>query len=490
MMGQQQAQAELFNYHVNLDKRVRLDHPLRKIQSSIDWSFIPRMVAPYYGNNGNVSVDPVVIMKMMFLLFYDNVGSERELMRIIPERLDYLWFLGYGLNDEVPDHSVLSKARARWGEEVFKELFVHTVQQACEAGLIDGKKIHLDSSLVEANADPQAMVSGPPELIAALKAVYQVEEKKLEERPRRAHYQAKNRQLMNTTDPDAPMISRGPGSKYAQARPRYKEHRAVDDQCGIITAVQTTGAQVEDGDVLEEMIEQHQDNAEVKVQTAVTDSHYGTIENYRKLQERGVRTHMAPRRPPGAAIQKERFSATEFVHDAKEDVYLCPAGAKLRKRKYDRFKSAWIYQTEAGICRKCPLREHCTPSLRGRMVIRYEKQELIEKGLAQAQSPQGQRDRNRRQYLMEGSFAEAVNEHHFRRARWRRLWRQRIQSYLIAAVQNIKKLIKAGEPTITEAVATWFLRLQRSVFGWTDSINHWFSQLLSNNSDISPLAPK
>ena len=48
-----------------------------------------------YGHNGNVSVDPAVILKMMFLLFFDNVRSERQLMEILPERLDYLWFLGY-----------------------------------------------------------------------------------------------------------------------------------------------------------------------------------------------------------------------------------------------------------------------------------------------------------------------------------------------------------------------------------------------------------
>jgi transposase len=71
-------------------------------------------VAHCYGKKGQVSVDPEVIMKMMFLLFFDDVASERELMRVIAERLDYLRFLGYGLEDEIPDHSVLSKARARW----------------------------------------------------------------------------------------------------------------------------------------------------------------------------------------------------------------------------------------------------------------------------------------------------------------------------------------------------------------------------------------
>jgi transposase len=449
MMGQQEPQKELFTYSVDLDKRIRRDHPLRKINGLIDWSFIRPAVEACYGNNGNVSVDPVVIMKMMFLLFYENVASERELMRIIPERLDYLWFLGYGLDADIPDHSVLSKARARWGENIFEQLFIRTVQQAYMAGLVDGKKIHLDSSLIEADADPQKTIKGPSELIAALKAVYQVEEKKLEDKPRRAHYQQKNKTLLNTTDPDAPMMARGKGSKYGQTRPRYKEQRVVDDRCGIITALQTTGAQVEDGDLLEEMIDQHEQSTEQAVQTVVTDSHYGTVENFRKLQERGLRTHMAPRRPPGPARPTGHFKACEFTYDKSTDTYFCPAGRPLHRRNYDRFKKAWLYRAEAGVCRNCPLRQHCTPSSRGRILMRYEGQEEIDRGLAQAQSAAAARDRRRRQHLSEGSFAEAV-KHHFRRARWRRLWRVRIQGYLIAAVQNLKKLCeKPLRPVVT-----------------------------------------
>ena len=71
-----------------------------------------------------MSVDPIIIVKLMLLLFLDDIRSEWELMRIVPLRLDYLWFLGYGLEDEVPNHSVLSKARTRWGAEVFERLFV------------------------------------------------------------------------------------------------------------------------------------------------------------------------------------------------------------------------------------------------------------------------------------------------------------------------------------------------------------------------------
>jgi DNA-directed RNA polymerase subunit RPC12/RpoP len=85
-----------------LDKRIRSDHPLRQIQQAVDFTFVRAEVTALYGDNGNESVDPAVILKMMFLLLFDNVASERELMRIIPERLDYLWFLGYELDDPIP----------------------------------------------------------------------------------------------------------------------------------------------------------------------------------------------------------------------------------------------------------------------------------------------------------------------------------------------------------------------------------------------------
>jgi IS5 family transposase len=58
-------------------------------------------------------VPPPVLLQLMLLLFLYDVPSERELLRTLPYRLDRLWFLGYDLDSEVPDHSVLSKARKR-----------------------------------------------------------------------------------------------------------------------------------------------------------------------------------------------------------------------------------------------------------------------------------------------------------------------------------------------------------------------------------------
>jgi len=112
MMGERDPQAPMWSYRVNLDKRVRNDHPLRRTNEVLDLSFVRAQVAHTYGRRGNKSVPPEVILRMMLLLFLDDIKSERELMRIIPERLDYLWFLGYGLDDEIPDQCVEQSAEA------------------------------------------------------------------------------------------------------------------------------------------------------------------------------------------------------------------------------------------------------------------------------------------------------------------------------------------------------------------------------------------
>ncbi len=80
MMGEQRSEPELFNYAVNLEKRVRSNHPLRQVKAAIDFGFGREEVAHCCGKKGNESVDPVVILKMMFLLFFDDIASERELM--------------------------------------------------------------------------------------------------------------------------------------------------------------------------------------------------------------------------------------------------------------------------------------------------------------------------------------------------------------------------------------------------------------------------
>lgn len=158
MMGHQNEQRELLMAPVNILSVIPQDHLVRKLNKILDLGFVRKEVAGFYGQKGQEGVDPVVIMKMMLLLFLDDHKSERQLMRDIPLRIDYLYFLGYELGEAIPNHSVLSKARKRWGSEVFVSLFTRTVEQCLKAGLIDGRKLHMDGSLVRADASLNSVV--------------------------------------------------------------------------------------------------------------------------------------------------------------------------------------------------------------------------------------------------------------------------------------------------------------------------------------------
>src|SRR6266700_8296566 len=331
MMGEQKSEPQLFNYAVNLEKRVRVNHPLRQVKTVIDFSFVREEVARCYGRNGNESVPPEVILKMMFLLFFDDIKSERELMEVIGERLDYLWFLDYGLDDQVPDHSVLSKARARWGKEVFESLFVRTVAQCVQAGLVDGNKLHVDASLIDANASKESVIKEAPELIAALKRVYSATESKLEASSTPQSYQWVNDRMMSQSDPDAACVRKGGG----ESRPRYHHHRAVDDQKGVITAIKTTPGSIAENKKLVELIDQHEKNTRCAVKTVVADHKYGTNENYVACQLRGITTHMgeATRNTANTGRKEGIFGDDAFTFDPVHNVYRCPAGQILKPRR-------------------------------------------------------------------------------------------------------------------------------------------------------------
>jgi len=453
MMGEQKSEPQLFNYAVNLEQRVRANHPLRAVKAAIDFGFGREEVAHCYGDNGNVSIDPEVILKMMFLLFFDDVSSERELMKIIAERLDYLWFLGYSLDDVIPDHSVLSKARARWGKEVFESLFVRTVAQCVEAGLVEGSKLYVDSSLIDADASKESVIKGTPELIAALKRAYRATESKLEDTTTPESYEAVNDRLMSRSDPDAAAVRRGGGD----SRPRYHHHRAVDDQKGVITAVETTPGSIPENKKLLGLIEQHEKNTGSKVEVAVADHKYGTQENYVACAERGTASHMGDATAKQNHVRSQGiFPESAFRYDPVKDIYRCPAGESLKPRRLHWAKRTIEYKASKKVCAGCLLRAHCTRASNGRTLKRHEKQAALDLARVQARSPAAERDRRRRRHLMEASFADAANNHHFKRSRWRRLWRQQIQDYLIAAIQNVRILLAHQNPKNSAAAAMMF----------------------------------
>jgi transposase len=151
MMGKRHPEAKLF-YQFSLEERVAEDHLLRRVAQAIDLSFVRRLTERVYSHTGQPSIDPVVIFKMALLSYLYGITSERRLIEEIRLNLAYLWFIGYDLDEGVPDHSVLSKARRRYGPTVYLAFFKEVVRQYEQAGLIRGDKLFADSTLVQANA--------------------------------------------------------------------------------------------------------------------------------------------------------------------------------------------------------------------------------------------------------------------------------------------------------------------------------------------------
>lgn len=437
MMGRQAKgrQEKLFYKGICLEQRVRADHPLRKISQLIDFDFTYQEVAGAYGVNGNVSVPPPVLLKLMLLLIFYNVRSERELMATVPERNDWLWFLGLDLDDPVPNHSVLSKARARWGREVFKRFFKRIVGQCVTAGLVDGAKLFMDSSLIRANASIDSVIDRRS-LKRYLKAGYRELEARLDDLSQSNEGDGRiNSTRVSTTDPDASLVRKGKGPSGLS----YKTHRAVDGHAEVITATEVTPGAVNEGHLLSALAGQHAENTSSRVSTVVADSQYGTAKNYLECLDRGIEAHLFPFKEGRG--KKGFFSDKQFQYAPADDTYVCPAGKRLKCARYIEEDQAFQYQCKARICNKCPMRDRCTTAKGGRTIRRHVRHDEILKMRELALSKASRKDLKTRQHLMERSFARGVPLG-FKRARWRGLWRAQIQEYLTATIQNIMILVR------------------------------------------------
>ena len=375
---------------------------------------------------------------------------------------------------------MLSKARKRWGKEVFVSLFSRVVQQCVEAGLVEGSKIHVDASLVEANASLRSVKPLDPDLVKAIEQTAEAQVQKLDEQDDDQDppgeggggqadssvgpYAKTNRQFRSTTDPDATLV-RQSGLK---SRLRYKTHRVVDDAHEIITALETTTGAVDEASQLLGLIEAHEDITEQAVRTVIADARYGNVSNLIGCQKANIRAHVKLLGDSirGKGRSEGIYSDEHFRYDALTNTYRCPANEIMRPRRLHPQRLTWEYITAKGTCLVCKLRAFCTRSATGRTIHRHRDQELLDKARKIASSKAAKRDLKRRQHLMERSFADAANCHGLKRARWRGLWRQAIQDLFIATVQNLRKLIKHLSETNPTAASslTQLLRWLTTLF--------------------------
>jgi transposase len=119
--------------NISLENLVPESNFYRQLEACISLAFIREIVEGLYSNIGRPSIDPVVFFKLQMIAFFEDIRSERKLMETVNLNLAHRWYLGYDLDEPLPDHSSLSKIRDRFGLGVFHSFFEEVVQLCAEA---------------------------------------------------------------------------------------------------------------------------------------------------------------------------------------------------------------------------------------------------------------------------------------------------------------------------------------------------------------------
>src|SRR6266480_4639436 len=158
MMGSKERHfAPLIN--VSLEDLVPADHFYRHLERTLDLSFVREFVHEAYASKGRSSIDPVVFFKLQLVMFFEGIRSERQLIRQAADRLSVRWYLGYDLDEPLPDHSSLSRIRTRYGLDVFRRFFDAILEQCQQAKLIWGNELYIDATRVDANASLDSLTT-------------------------------------------------------------------------------------------------------------------------------------------------------------------------------------------------------------------------------------------------------------------------------------------------------------------------------------------
>ncbi len=445
MMGIKQKESKLF-YNFSLSSRIPKDHFLRKLDEAVDFNIIRNLAKPYYSHTGQPSIDPAVLLKMMLIGYIYNITSERKLAQELRVNMAFMYFLGYDIDEETPNHSVLSKARRRFGSKIFEEFFHIVIERCKEQGLIQAQKAFLDSSLIPANASLYSIVDcdqridlkqSPKEYLKAVDEANPVEVEDDKEPPNQNTTKPKaNESRYSKTDPDASIIRQ----KNKPPQLAYKQHISVDSgPARIITACVTTPAKVADEHKLPHLISKTYEEHNILPKEVCADTKYGTADNYRFLEESGIKPSIPHH---GGVNATGHLTKENFTYDKDKDLYTCPTGNVLKNRGFDKKQRKTIYNANPKDCRQCKLLKQCTKSPTGRSVTRHVNERFLEKAKEHLKTHLAAVSINQRGSYVEPAFACQKKDLGLERAKFRGLMSVHIQSVLTATSYDLKKLVK------------------------------------------------
>lgn len=475
---------------ISLEELVPAGQFYRHLDRCLDLSFVRDLVKDAYANTGRPSIDPVVFFKLQLVLFFEGLRSERQLLRVVADRLSLRWYLGYDLTEPLPHHSSLTRIRERYGVGVFRHFFEAIVAQCIAAGLVWGEELYVDATKVAANAgrdslqprfaveahlarlfaadgdggdtgdatgdtddqEPEGGKGTPASLPIALseEARTALAERAAARhdwigevgRPDRSKTSGAYRRTadfrVSTTDPDASPMPPGDGRTHLG----YQDHYVVDGgKARIILAVLVAPAEVQENQPALDLLWRARFRWKLRLRQVTGDTKYGTVENVVAIETQGIRAYVplseAGRRPG-------LFRDHDFAYDAGTDTCRCPGGETLRFLSHSDATHRRIYQAPASACAACALRTQCTTSPRGRRVSRSLDETSLERVRRYRATEPFAKAMRKRKVWVEPLFAEAKDWHGLRRFRLRGLPKVNGEALLIAAGQNLKRLLSHG----------------------------------------------
>lgn len=432
MMGQQTRTESLF-YYFRWEDQIPESHLLRLVDRHVDLSFVRDRLKNSYSSTGRPSIDPEILLRLLLVGYLYGITSERRLLEEVRMHLAYGWFTRLGFEQQIPDHSTFSKNRhGRFRRSgVFREVFEEIVRRCIVVGLVEGQKLAVDGTMVEANASRQSRI--PREKLQDVAQVSRTVAEYLSELEQ--NNPVLDAHTISTTDPDAVWAK-----KTGPAMLAYFDNYLVDTPSRVILGVEATPALFHQETVAvaaRKMLERVQ-KLGIKPASLGADKAYGSGEFLAWLLGRGVQPHIPviDRRHQTAG----RFTRDQFRYDPAMNVYHCPEGKQLRYRGLQRSSQGYAYQSTEADCRGCPRKKQCTPASSRRLFVHWhEPARQVARALVGTPAYEHSR---RARYRIEALFAELKQRMRLPRVRLRRLWNVSEQFLLAATAQNLKRLVR------------------------------------------------
>lgn len=438
-----------------LEELLQEDSLARSVWSAIVGLDFGRFDASYRNDEeGRPAIDPRRLAGVWILALLRGFTSSLELERLCGRDIEFRWMSG----DTGVKKSTLSAFR-KGQTEALKELSTQVLAALSRSGLLPGKELGFDGTVVKAAASCGASRTRR-ELRKSIKRLRRVVHRRYakseeEERGGKEYQRRKERlesalkemtELGLTEEEDRVTVTEAEASvkrrKDGSFGPGHNVQIGADLSSGAIISTDVVDAKNDQGQLERQVVQAEEELSRVrdrtgdegKLETAVTDAGYhdtldlvaleGRVETF--VPDDGKRN----RKPPGVS---ERFLADHFTYDETGDVMICPEGQELRRRKLNARGTAVTYQASAAVCGMCRFRSECCPKTKaGRSVNRPLYAHVTQAVAARVNSDRGKRYKKARHVVLEGAFARMVENLHWRRCRtWGRagakaelLWRQ------------------------------------------------------------------